>query len=420
MIIRELSLAPGRTFNLVFMDISEARLRNTRFFEEVNLSDEATNIPGRRNLKVRVREGRTGNFQFGAGFNSLENAVVFFEISQSNFDLFKWRSTFLQGDGQKFRLRASLGNDSNEIVLNFEEPWLFEQRLAAGIDLYRRETDFNSALYNEIRTGMRLYLRQRLFGLVDGQFAYTLESIELLDFPETLDSDGNRVPDPLALPDVIVDEALNTPRLVSKVDLTLVRDTRNDLIFTTRGSRTQLSFTFAGLGGDTEYVGIESRNALFLPTFELGDQVLSILVRTGVQWAYGEDDVPFFDRYYLGGPDTLRGFEFREAGEEEAFAEDNLEPLGGSTYGFSSLEYSVKVAEPLRLALFYDWGFLNVDEFSFDPVGYNDNWGLGIRLLVLGNPLRLDYGIPITSTTFENGRDNDDGAQFNFSFGTRF
>jgi len=424
-VIRELSLAPGRTFNLVFMDVSEARLKNTRFFDEVNLSHEATNIPGRRNLKIRLREGRTGNFQFGAGFNSLENAVVFFEVSQSNFDLFKWRSPFLQGDGQKFRLRGSLGKNSNEVVLNFEEPWLFEQRLAAGIDLYRRETDFNSAIYNELRTGTRLYLRKRLFGLVDGQLAYTLEQVELSDFQRIRLADGSLAPDPNVLPTVIFEEAQVTPRLVSKLDFTLVRDTRNDLIFTTRGSRTQLRFTFAGIGGDTEYAAIETRNAIFVPTFELGDQVLSVLLRAGSIWEYSDQSVPFFDRFYLGGPDTLRGFEFREAGGSDTLFEGRstgarLEPLGGRSYGFGSLEYSVKVADPLRLALFYDWGFLNRDEFDFDPTTYNDNWGFGVRLLVLGNPLRLDYGIPITVTEFPNGQDNDQGAQFNFSFGTRF
>ncbi|MCD8482763.1 MAG: BamA/TamA family outer membrane protein [Verrucomicrobia bacterium] len=121
----------------------------------------------------------------------------------------------------------------------------------------------------------------------------------------------------------------------------------------------------------------------------------------------------------MGGPNSLRGFEFRDVGPFDGF-----EPIGGRTYGFGSIEYSVKVAEPLRLALFYDWGFVNSNEFDFNPAGYNDNWGFGIRLLVLGNPLRLDFGLPITSSkVFRNGvliYDNNRGNQFNFSFGTRF
>lgn len=405
-IIRELALAPGRTFNLVYMKNSEARLKNTRFFEEIQLSPESTNVPGRKNLKIRLKEGRTGNFQFGAGFSSLQNAVLFFEVSQSNFDLFKWRSPFLQGDGQKFRFRGSIGSRSNELVVAFEEPWLFERRLAFGLEMFRRETDFNSAIYNELRTGFEVYLRKRLFGLIDGQVAYSYEIVDLKDVS-------------LSAPTVIRREALNSPRSVSKVTFGLWRDTRNDLIFTTRGSRMSLTTTFAGVGGDTEYVKLETRNAFFIPTFRFGDQVISVLGRGGSLWEYGGEEVPFFDRFYLGGPNSLRGFDYREVGPKEGF-----EPIGGNSYMFASLEYSIKVADPLRLAVFYDWGFVNHNDFDFSPAGYNDNWGFGIRLLVLGNPLRLDFGLPITSSSFvdSQGREysNDEGNQFNFSFGTRF
>ncbi|NBD38131.1 MAG: outer membrane protein assembly factor BamA [Verrucomicrobia bacterium] len=406
-VIRELALSPGRTFNLVYMKNSEAILRNTRFFEEVQLSPEATNIPGRRNLKIRLKEGRTGNFQFGAGFSSIEDAVVFFEISQSNFDLFKWRSPFLQGDGQKFRLRGSIGSQSNEVVVAFEEPWLFERRLALGIELFRRETDYNSTTYNEMRTGFEVYLRKRLFGLVNGQIAYNYEVVDLEDVS-------------VAAPQVIINEARNSPRSISKATFTLWRDTRNDLIFTTRGSRISLASTFAGIGGDTEYIKFEGRGAWFIPTFEFGDQVISVLARFGSLWEYSGETVPFFDRFYLGGPESLRGFDYRDVGPIQ-----NREPIGGNSYGFGSLEYSIKVADPLRFAVFYDWGFVNRDDFDFDPRNYNDNWGFGVRLLVLGNPLRLDFGIPITSTVFRDDSnqvlfDSDTGNQFNFSFGTRF
>ena len=79
----------------------------------------------------------------------------------------------------------------------------------------------------------------------------------------------------------------------------------------------------------------------------------------------------------------------------------------------------------MRIALFYDIGFVNKDDFDFNPVGFNSNWGFGVRLLVLGNPLRLDFGIPVKSTQIFDSDgdliyDNDTGNQFNFSFGTRF
>lgn len=436
-ILRELALSPGRVFNMVWMKNSEARLRNTRFFEEVTLRPETTNIPGRKDLKVSVKEARTGQFQFGAGFSTLENAVFFFEFQQSNFDLFNHRS-FFQGDGQKFRVYGAIGSSSNEVLISFEEPWLFDQRLAFGVELFRRENRFNSSLYDEVRTGLELYLRKRLFELVDGQVAYRLESVDLQDVGSSA-------------PRTIREESEFSPRIISKATLTLVRDTRDDLIFTTRGSRFQVSTSFAGIGGDTEYVQIETRNAVYIPTFDFMEQVLSVLVRAGTFWEYSGEQTPFFDRYYLGGPNTLRGFDFRdvsplsrnqtildggtEPGDERGVipfgsVDDGAlssfyESIGGNSYGFTSVEYTFKIIDVLRVAFFYDWGFVNPDDFDFNPRHFHDNWGIGIRLLVLGNPLRLDYGIPITSRKIYNSSgdvvtDTDRGGQFNFSFGTRF
>lgn len=121
--------------------------------------------------------------------------------------------------------------------------------------------------------------------------------------------------------------------------------------------------------------------------------------------------MPFYDRFFLGGPQTLRGFEFRTVGPKDASGE----PIGGKTYGFVSLEYSFDVVKPVRFAFFYDGGFANKDAYDFSPAQYNDNVGLGLRLFVAGAPLSLDFGVPLTSDKF-----NKKGTQFNFSFGTRF
>ena len=92
-IIRELALAPGETFDLVRMETSESRLKNTRFFEKVDLDDEPVNSTdpelqnSRRNLIVDVKEGRTGHVSFGVGFSTLEKAMMFAEFRQGNFDI---------------------------------------------------------------------------------------------------------------------------------------------------------------------------------------------------------------------------------------------------------------------------------------------------------------------------------------------
>jgi outer membrane protein insertion porin family len=415
-IIRELALRPGDVFDLKRMATSENRLRNTRYFGDVRMNPEATNVPGRRDLSVTVSEGRTGNFTFGAGFGSVESAVVYFELTQGNFDLFNYRSGF-RGDGQKFRFRASLGSTSNEVLIAFEEPWLFEQRLAFGVELFRTESDYNSSDYNELRTGFELYLRRRLFELVEARMSYRFEMVEIfdVDFGPDLsgdNSDGSRPNDGIA---DVYQAADGETDVVSKIGLSLLRDTRNSLMFTRSGNRTTLSSELAGIGGDVNYLKLEARTAQFIPTFDKYDQTLSIIGRIGTASPYGDsEDVPFYDRFYLGGPDSLRGFEHRDVGPRDS--DDDEEAVGGNSYGMLSFEYGFRLAEPLGLVAFYDWGFVNESDYDFSPSGYASNWGIGARIILMGSPLKLDLGFPLTVP--DNAEDN--GAQFNFSFGTRF
>ena len=426
-ILRELVLGPGDVFDKVRMKISKMRLDNSRFFEEntVNVTDESTNIPGRKNLKISVREGRTGNVTFGAGFSSLEKGTIFAELTQSNFD-FKNRQSFFQGAGEKFRLRLQLGSQSSQIILAFEEPWFLERELALGFELSRTTSDYNSSFYSEVRTGGTVYMRKRLFGLLEGTLSYTYQIVDI----------GN-----LSASAPAIYQQIAGKTTVSKLGFSLLRDTRNKIVNTTNGYRSEFLTELAGgpLGAQTNYYKFEFKGSKFFPVFAFQRQVLALLGRAGVVESFGASnrpqprtftftdsntglpytqvlyitqDVPPFDRFFLGGPDTLRGFEYRMVGPKDP---TTGEPLGGKSYSFFSAEYSMDVVKPVRFAVFYDAGFVNARAYDFTPRDFNDNFGFGIRLMVMGAPLALDYGIPLTSDHF-----NKKGGQFNFSFGTRF
>ena len=410
-IMRELALAPGETFDLLRMETSEARLRNTRFFEKVTLDDEPITSQdpelqsSRRNLVVNVEEGRTGHVSFGVGFSSLEKAMMFAEFRQGNFDIMRWRSPHrLQGDGQKFRLRLKLGARSNEARLALEEPWFMNRRVAAGFELFREKSDYYSSYYDEMRAGFEVYFRKRLFELVEGRLFYRLEDVEIDDVSTSV-----------GVPSFIKEEDL----LISKIGLSLTRDTRNSILFPSEGSIVTLRKEFAGgpFGGDADYGRFELQGAKFFPTFDPMDQVLSIVGKTGTLGRFdGKDaDVPFFEKFFLGGPYNLRGWDYRDAGPQSLD-----EPNGGNSYSYLSAEYTFKVADPLRFAFFYDGGFLRTGDFKFLPgdnnnEGWHDNWGLGVRIMVMGMPLRLDLGFPITDPSNTGG-----SPQFHFSGGTRF
>jgi outer membrane protein insertion porin family len=351
-------------------------------------------------LKVAVKEARTGNFSFGAGYSSLERATFFAEISQSNFDLFNSDpQSFFQGAGEKARLKVQVGQLSNEVILSFEEPWLFQKELGLGFSLYRESSSYLSSYYQEIRIGGEVYLRKHLFEYFEGKLSLTDEEIEITDV------------DPSSSAQIL---SLQGKSRTVKVGFELLRDVRDRIINTTRGSRIQLDASAAGgaLGGTNNYYSFEARGSEFIPVFRTQTQVLSLVARGGVIEQYGKStDVPWYDKFFLGGPDDLRGFEERDVGPKDV----NDVPLGGKSYGMFTAEYSLDVVKPVRFAFFYDAGFLNSGAYDFNPSHYNDDFGVGLRMFVMGAPLALDYGIPLTTD-----HQNKKGNQFNFSFGTRF
>ena len=397
-IIRNLALAPGDIFDLRRMKASESRLRNTRFFDEVSIAPENTNIPNRRNMRIVVKEGRTGNLTFGAGFSTVENLVATVEVTQSNFDIANPDGWF-QGAGQKFRLRGTIGLESNQIILSFEEPWLFNRELGYGVDLYRTDTGYYSDYYSEIRLGMQNYLRKRLFELVEGRLSYKIENVEIYDVESNA-------------PYVVKEEEGN--RSISQISLTFLRDDRDDYMMPTRGTRFEITQDLAGgpLLGQTNLYRVEVRAGWWIPTFKFGNQVFSIVGRTGSVMGYGGKEVPFFEKFFLGGAYNMRGFKYRKVGPIDPATG---EPLGGNTFGFLSFEYSVELFNPVRLAAFYDIGFVNSDEWDWDPSDYNSDFGIGLRIILMGAPMRIDLGFPLRTGDF-----NSDGMQFNFSFGTVF
>jgi outer membrane protein insertion porin family len=259
-----------------------------------------------------------------------------------------------------------------------------------------------------MRAGFEVYFRKRLFELVEGRAFYSYEDVLIDDID-------------LNTPPVIRIQAVNDEikERISKVGLTLSRDTRDSILFPSEGSIISFRKEFAGgiFGGDAEYGRLELQGARFIQTFDPMEQVLSISGRTGTLGRFNGEpaDVPFFEKFFLGGPYNLRGWDYRDAGIDSSINE----PVGGNSYSYASLEYTFKVADPLRLALFYDGGFLRDGDFKMTPgndhEGWHDNWGLGVRIMVMGMPLRLDLGFPITDPSNTGG-----SPQFHFSGGSRF
>ncbi len=406
---RELAVSPGEVFDMTRVKLSKRRLDGLNYFERVDAEAEPDpNLPpDRKNLVITVAEKNTGNFTVGAGYSSVDNLLGFIEINQGNFDLFN--PPKFMGGGQKMRLKAQIGARVQDYQLTFIEPWFLERKLELSVDLYHRELSYVSVngLYDESRTGSRLGLRRALGSdFLIGGVSYTIENVGISDV------------EPEAPPSIHLEEG---DRLVSKMGASLAFDTRDSYLYPTRGTRTELRGELAGgmFGGETDFYKIELGSAWFIPGFFSG-HVFEMRGRTGYADNYGDSDrVPLFDRFFLGGIGSLRGYRYRAVGPHERTLDNDDEPVGGTAYWYATAEYRIPIIKQLKFALFYDIGMVYGDTImlngrtkkkTWDFSDYNDNWGVGILLDLPIGPLRLDYGIPIRAS-----RENDSSGRFQFS-----
>ena len=134
----------------------------------------------------------------------------------------------------------------------------------------------------------------------------------------------------------------------------------------------------------------------------------------------GGDRVPIFERQFLGGAHSLRGFEFRDVGRHSSGPRDAAsgEPLGGQTSAFASLEVTFPIYENIRGAAFTDVGFVNADPWDFSPSDLYGDTGLGLRIDLPFGPLAIDYALPLVVPDDDDAADK--GGQLNFYLNYQF
>jgi outer membrane protein insertion porin family len=160
---RELAVKPGDVFDTTLVNVSRQRLENLNYFSRVEMAPADTIVPGRKDLNVIVEEKRTGSFNFGAGFSTIDSLVGFAELQQSNFDLFNWPS--FVGGGQRFRIRGQYGLQRKDFVVSLTEPWFLGYKLSMGVEGYYREANFLSDVYDQSNYGMALTARKQFGAL---------------------------------------------------------------------------------------------------------------------------------------------------------------------------------------------------------------------------------------------------------------
>ncbi|MFM8830108.1 MAG: outer membrane protein assembly factor BamA [Spartobacteria bacterium] len=421
---RELAVKPGEVYDTTLVDVSKKRLENLNYFSKVETQPADTVVPGRKDLNVIVEEKRTGSFNFGAGFSTIDSLIGFAEIQQSNFDITNWPN--LTGGGQRFRIRAQYGILRQDFVASLTEPWFLGYKLSAGVEAYYRNADFLSNVYAQENAGFAVQTRQQVWRALSARTEYRFERVVIYDLGDDLYNDyygdngvfGGTSSNGQYGP--VIKDAAGT-YYKSAITGALVWDTRDSLFLTRKGELVELTGFLSGgfLGGTVQDYGLSLEAAKYVPLpwdlIFLAKGQLAVTNGWGPNQSSDDDGygngVPIFDRLYLGGANNMRGFNFREVGPVDV--DDN--PIGGNSLAYVTLELTFPIISRVRGAVFTDAGFVNPDAYDFGASGANVDVGIGLRLDLPIGPIRVDYGIPVVYDSW-----NGPPGKFNFNIGYQF
>lgn len=385
---REVPLNPGDWFNTVELETTKSRLQNLQYFSDV----QANGSPGGngyRDIDILVEERNTGSVGVGVGFSSIDNVVGFLTLEQTNFDITNpWNFT---GGGQRFGMSLRAGSERSEFSVSLVEPWFMDRKLSLGGELFYRQSSYFSDVYEQTNAGASIFLKKPITEKSSVKLAYSLESI-------TVDVDAGASPAFLAEDGDFVRSALT---------LSYLYDSRDSVITTRSGEKLDVSLALAGLGGDVETITFSTQASKYWNL--KWDTILSLNGEVAFVDAIN-GDVPIFERMFLGGGRTLRGFEFRDIGGPRDGPSGEV--LGGKSLAFLNTEYTVPIIETVRAAAFYDMGFVNSGSWDMAPEDLYSDVGVGIRiqLPISPVPIALDYAFPMSSPDSAA----DKGGQFNF------
>jgi len=413
---REIPLKPGDLFNSVELDTTKARLTNLQYFSDV----QATGVPGGsgyRDVNVLVEEKATGSVGVGAGFSSIDSIVGFLTLEQSNFDLFN--APNFTGGGQRFAMSLRAGSQRSEFSVSLTEPWFMDQQLALGGELFYKESSYFSDFYTQTNAGAAISLRKPLGAKSSIKGEYRLEQVTIDSEVSAKDTYlngtgglGNNIDPTNGSNSYLSQENIGGDFIRSAFSVNYLYDSRDSSIQPRSGHKLDIGATLAGLGGDVETLSFSAQGAQYWNL--KWDTILS--VNGELAFVDGSGEIPVFERMFLGGGRTLRGFKFRDVGPRDTGYTNEV--YGGNSLGYVSVEYTVPIIETVRAAVFSDTGFVNSASWDIAPNDIYSDVGVGIRLKlpISPLPLALDYAIPISSPD----KEADQGGQFNFSLSSQF
>jgi outer membrane protein insertion porin family len=387
---RELDTIEGEFFSGEALRRSTQNLHRLGFFGNVEVQTKKGSQDDLILLDINVEEQATGSLSMGIGYSSFDKTAGTFSLSESN----------LFGRGQKAAATVSIGSRTADFNLRFTEPWFLDRRLSVTGDLYRFRREFDEYTKDSFGGALRVgFPLRRLDRFTTLTLGYRYDDADIFDVG------------PNAAPEI---QEMVGNNITSSANFLISRDSRDKLWDTSRGSINSFRFEYAGepLGGTVAYNRYEPRTAWFFPL------PLETVFLVQGRWGYlveRSDDgiLPSFQKYRIGGINTVRGF--------EAFSIAPRDPDTGDVIGGEKMmNYNLEFRFPLLTSqgvtglVFFDAGNVWTKDQNIDFGDLRTSAGGGIRWYSPVGPLRLEYGFNL------DPRPGEDSGKFEFAIGGSF
>jgi outer membrane protein insertion porin family len=389
---REMRQMEGAWYNAEKIQLSKGRVDRLGFFSEVNLETPA--VPGTTDqvdVNIGVVEKPTGALTFGAGYASGDGLVLTGSVSQQN----------IFGSGRHLSLSINTSRLNTTYSLSYTNPYYTVDGVSQGFDVYYRELDpsaNNLARYKTRTVGGQARLGVPITERDTMQYALGLEQVDITTFADS----------PLIYKDYVA--TFGPSNLNVFFSLGWVRETRDSLIYPTKGSLHRATSELGLPAGDLEYYKLTYQYQRYFPltnylTFMLNGEF-------GYGDGYSDKPLPFFKNFYTGGPNSVRGFRSFTIGPKDS----NGDPRGGPQKAVGNAELLMPFPglwndRSVRVSAFVDTGVVD-DKIEWDL--FRVSAGLALLWVSPIGPLKLIYAMPMRT------RPGDEEQKFQFTIGGVF
>ncbi len=382
---RELYIDEKDLYSSTGIKKSKSALRRLGYFDKVDIEKVRGESSDKIDIDVKVKERPTGAISAGIGYSSVDSIIGTASISQSN----------LFGTGIKLNLSGTISASSTRFILGFTQPYLFDKPISAGFDLYNTDQQFQG--FNTRKKGFDARLGFPFFERESRAFvSYTLEDAEVLNVSTSASS---------------FIRAQEGSRTESSVNVTLTRDTRDDAFFARHGSVITYTAKVAGgvLGGNVYTIKHQINAIKYFPLPH--DITFSVRGQAGYLRGYAGREAPIYERFFLGGINTIRGFDTRSISPKDPLTGDLI---GGNTMFVTNFEllFPLIKGQKIRGLLFFDAG--NAYQGNIDLSDIRRSAGTGIRWYSPVGPLRLELGVNL------DPREGESRTNWDFTIGSTF